>query len=389
MTRTDTIIAILCYITVASIVLYYNMTHPLVNDGVQEYQEYLLNIQNGWQYRISLTNSCLVTTWIPALLSRGLGLDEYILFRVFPVFFYPLMATFVYLIARRYLEVKYAVVAVAVVIVNSHILYFPDIGRVGVAIAFMAGMLWALLERRLIWTIVFGALVVFSHYGTALIATGIVGFAFFGLLLWKRIFEKYCFVVFSLLVLLVVVWLFIVAGFSGEIMSKTLFQTKGGVWEDTGQVENPDFLDATIREPAVQDALGIDLASMPTPKKLEIVANWIVVLLVSLGLLLFVRNKAVDSPAKLVAIGLYGLILFTIALPWLSVFYGGMRVYFTSLSILATCFPLGACWLAKKVRVSPFALIIPVLLFYALGTSGLIYLPFGLVKYFTVVYSLG
>lgn len=379
MTRTDIIIVTLCYLTVMSIVLYYNMTHPLVNDGVKEYQEYLMNIENGWEYRETLVNACLVTTWIPALISQGLGFNEYIVFRVFPAIFYPLMAVFVYLIARRYLEVKYAVVAVAVVVLNSHILYFPDIGRVGVAIGFMAGMLWALLERRLIWAIMFGALVVFAHYGTSLIAVGIVGFVSFGLLIWGKRFEKHYFIVFSLLVILVFFWQFVVAGYSGLIMKETLFQTEG----DKGQMLNdPDWFDVKDREPAVQDALGVDIASMTVPKKLEIASNWLVVLLVSFGLYVLIKSKTIDRPFKLMAIGLYALILFTISVPWLSVYYGGMRVYFTALIVLAPCFPLGTRWVARKMGLPPFTLIVPVLLFYALATSGLIYLPFGLAKYF-------
>lgn len=391
MTRTDIIIATLCYITVMSIVLYYNMTHPLVNDGVQEYREYLMNIESGWEYRETLLNSCLVTTWIPALISQGLGLDEYIVFRVFPAIFYPLMAVFVYLIARRYLEVKYAIVAVTIVLVNSHILYFPDIGRVGVAIAFMAGMMWALLERRLIWAIVFGVLVVFTHYSTGLIAMGIAGFVFFGLLIWERKFQKRYFIVFGTLVVVVALWLFNVAGFSGSMMARTLFQVQeigGSTWEGAGLMKDPDLFDATNRELAVQDALGVDVASMTIPKRLEIVSNWLVVLLVTLGLYVLIKSKAIDRLFKLMVVGLYALILFTISIPWLSVNYGGMRVYFTSLIVLASCFPLGARWLASKMKLSSFVLIVPILLFYALSTSGVIYLPFGLAKYFTVVYTL-
>ena len=57
--KTDTIAIILCYLTVFSIVCYYNLTNTLVNDGVKEYQEYLLNLSNGWEFRYTLINSCL------------------------------------------------------------------------------------------------------------------------------------------------------------------------------------------------------------------------------------------------------------------------------------------------------------------------------------------
>ncbi|KKN79327.1 hypothetical protein LCGC14_0341090 [marine sediment metagenome] len=374
---------VLIYLITFAGMLWYNMSHVLVNDGVKEYQAYLMNIKYGWEFRQTLVNSCLITTWIPALIQKATGWDSMLLFRVFPVIFYALMPAFTYLIARRYLSMKYAIVGVLVVVFNSHILYFPDMGRVGVAMGVMSGMIWALLEKRLIWSIVFALLLVFSHYGTSMIAMGLVGVAFLIPLVIRRRYFKHYLIIFCVLVVTVGVWHFGVARYSGMIMSQTLLQT-----EQTGQIlsQHPDLLDITTREAAVQAAVGLNISSMP--QIIEVIANWLVVIVISLGLYFIVRGKKIEGQFKIMALAFWGLILFTIIIPPLSVYYGAMRVYFASTVLLAICFPLGAERIARVLHVAPILLMSIVLVLYALVTSGIIYMPFGLVKTFPVMMAL-
>lgn len=172
----DTSIAFVIYFVVLAWMLAYNLNNQPVNDGIHEFNTYIMNIVNGWHYREgNIVNSCLVTTWVPALIQKHTGWDVMLIFRIFPPFFYALMPMFTYLIARWYLAVGDSIFATMVVVFASSILYFPDIGRVGVALGFLAGMTWALLNKRLGWGIAFAVLVVFSHYGTSLVAIFIAG----------------------------------------------------------------------------------------------------------------------------------------------------------------------------------------------------------------------
>lgn len=172
----DILIAAGLYLVVLSWMLYYNLSHQITGDGIHEFMTYVFNIANGWHYREgNIVNSCLMTTWVPAMLQKITGWDAVTLFRVFPPVFYALMPMFTYLIARRYLKPGESVIAALVVCFTSSIAYFTDIGRVGVALGFLSGMVWALLNKRLWWGIVFASLVVFSHYGTSLIAVFIAG----------------------------------------------------------------------------------------------------------------------------------------------------------------------------------------------------------------------
>ena len=101
----DKVIFACIYVGVLAFMLWYNLSHEPVNDGVLEYQVYQMNIDEGWHYREgSILNSCLITTWVPSQLHNATGWDAYTLFRVLPCFFYPLMPAFTFLIARRYLN---------------------------------------------------------------------------------------------------------------------------------------------------------------------------------------------------------------------------------------------------------------------------------------------
>jgi hypothetical protein len=79
-----------------------------------------------------------------------------------------------------------------------------------------------------------------------------------------------------------------------------------------------------------------------------------------------------------------------VAVPWLSQFYGGMRVYFTALPVLAIGLPATAIWIADRIQVwfKPIVWCGLVLVFLAVCTSGLIYKPFREVKTFPVYWTL-
>jgi hypothetical protein len=391
--RTDVVLFLVIYLTTLVALLSYNISHPPINDGVKEYETYLLNIQDGWEYRRTLVNSSLVTTWLPALVQGWTGWDTMTVFRIFPPIFYALMPAFTYLIARRYLTTGLAVAAALLVLVNSHILFFPDLGRVGVGVAFLSGMIWALLNKKLWWAMGFAVLVVFSHYGTSLIALGIAVVCVAGYLIWRRRLLKQYLVVACLLLVAVGTWHFWVASYSGWVM--LTYGIQQDIPEITGDVVGPAhglgteaWFDIESRETAVQRAIGLG-GDVSAPEAIEIVANWIGVLTTSLGLIVLLRNKNIEDVIKIMGLSLWLLIVFTVAVPWLSLFYGGMRVYFTALPVLAVCFVLGAKKLASWIRVPPLVVCGMVLVLLAVSSSGVIYLPFGLEKTIPVYFSIG
>lgn len=383
---------VLAYLITLGIVLYYNLTHELVNDGVWEYRTYMLNIsEGGWRYRTDSLNSCLVPFWIPSLLQRWTGWDAMLIFRVFPAFFYALLPLFVYLIARRYLGRSDSVIAILVIISSSYILFFPDVGRIGIVLGFMSGMIWALLEKKLIPAIIFAVLVVFSHYGTAVIAIWAVGSVLGGTLLGKLTkLKPHCtvvkpyLVVFCVLLVLTGIWHFGIARYSGNVMQSAIFrqeELKLGLGEH-------GVLDLEGKDKVTQMAFGKDFATNPAPLKIEIVVNWLVVMFITLGMYVASKNKLTDISFKILLLSLYALIPLVLIVPNLSIYYGIQRVYFTSSMMLAICFPLGIRQVATRLRIAPLLLSTTILSLYALSTSGTTYLLFGIEKILPVFITL-
>ena len=374
----DKIIFVCIYLGVLSFMLWYNLSHQPVNDGVLEYHVFQMNVEEGWQYRHdTIINSCLVTTWMPAELHRISGWDAYTLFRIFPCFFYALMPSFAFLIARRYLSNAQAGIAATVVITGSFIIFFPDMGRVGVGWGFLAGMIWALLEKRWWWSLIFATLVVFSHYGTLLIAIGSVAVLFLGQLIIKRHFVKQFALVLSVLVVLMFLWHFWIVGSSGFYFMRA-FERVGNA-PLMYQGDNYWF-DIEAREGVLQEAFGVNISGMNTPQRIELITTWLMVLLISAGMILLIRKKMGDFNTRVLAVVLYVLIIITAAVPWMSVYYGAQRIYFTALILIAPCFYLAVKYIAEKIKIPSYALAAVVFIPYILSVSGLLYVPFGVVK---------
>jgi len=390
------------YLLVVTFMLNYNLTHPVINDGVYEYKVYLLNIKEGWLYRYSLVNSSLVSIWFPAMLQRITDIDPMIMYRIFPPFFYALVPAFVYLISRRYFGTRDSIVATLVVAFSSYILFFPDVGRVGVALGFLSGLIWALLSKKLLTSIVFSFLLVFAHYATPIIAIGLALVILAGRLLWDRHSLKVTIVTLCTLLLFTGGWHFGISHYSGDSMIHTLMHPKeaklvpegytplvpvgipgGGFFESGG-----GFFELEARDYVTQEAFGQHFSTNPVPLKIEIIVNWIVVGFITLGLYLILRNSSIDKIFKVVLASLYGLTAASVIIPSISVFYGTQRVYFTASLVLVTCFPVGVNWLSKKAHWSPIWLTLLVLGVYGATTSGLTYRLFGLVKTLPVIVTL-
>jgi len=282
----DTRIFLVIYLLALAWMLHYNLSHPVVNDGVYEYRSYLLNIKEGWLYRYSSVNSCLVSIWFPAMLQRMTGLDPYILYRVYPPFFYALAPAFVYLISRKYFSIGNAVTASLVIALSSYILFFPDLGRVGVSLGLLAGLIWSLLEKKLLTSLIFATLVVYAHYGIALIAIGLVGAILIGRLIWDKHLMKVTVVALCTLVLITGGWHFGISHYSGDSMLWTLLHPKEarGVLEDyipgvRVDVPQGSFFELEARDYVTQEAFGRHFITNSAPLKIEIISNWVVVLL--------------------------------------------------------------------------------------------------------------
>ncbi len=386
MKNSDTKIFLIIYLLALGWMLHYNLTHPIINDGVYEYRTYLLNIEEGWLYRNSSINSVLVSIWFPAMLQRITHLDPLTLFRIFPPFFYALAPAFVYLISRKYLDKKDSLVAVLVVSLSSYIFFFPDVGRMGVVLGLLAGMIWALLHKKLLMSLMFSVLIVFAHYGTVLIAIGLVIAILASRLLWDRSSIRVTTATLCVLIVFTGAWHFGISHYSGDSMLWTMFhpgEARIVLRDYQGvivEVPESDFFKLESRDHVTREAFGLNFAANPIPDKIAVIINWIVVGFITLGMYLLIRRKNIEAVLKVALLALYALTVSSAVIPAVSIFYGTQRVYFTASILLAIGFPTSVKWISDKVRLSPVWITALVLTVYGASTSGLIHTMFGLTK---------
>ena len=399
--RSDWSMFVLIYSITLFITLSYAIyTMKITSDQAVEYDLYTQMVRSGrWTFvKDNIVNSCLTVTLIPALLQRLTNIDASLLFKVFPCFFYSLMPSFVYLISRKYLDKKYSILTALFVLAHFFFMYYPAIGRVGVALGFSAGMLWGIINRRYITASAFAGLLTISHYGTAyffLFALGIT----WCILLLRRKFNtdfKTVSIVLVVLILAIGIWHVSIAKASanyseGFIKSAITFNSvtldephpAPEIPRDKKTTESSrlaNFFKLEHRDPTIQAAFGKTLPYMNIPQKIEFVLSWMMVLSLCGGFLLMLYRRQFSETHTIMACIMFSFILITLIIPHISIYYGIGRVYFTSLIALAPCFTIGVQKLAEQIKIRGYVLQTALVTSYALTVSGTTHLLFGIIK---------
>lgn len=391
---------IIYFVTLAITLHYAIFRQVIISDQELEYSLYLASIKNGGWHFITdnIVNSCLTVTLLPAYIQRWTGLNLDLVFKAFPCFFYSLMPAFVYLIARKYLSKSYSILTAALVLSNVYFLFTPAIGRVGVGLGFMSGLMWGIATKRYWYATTFGILLVFSHYGTTFIALGLVAYLWLFYIV-RRVFNmdfRKITIVLAAFLTFTIMWHFVIAAESGRyaerftssaITSATTAilsenETKGLRYRlGTDRDYNlGSFYSLDSREKVIQEAFGKSLPSMNTPQKIELVLSWLIVIILSLGLIYCLWRRVLAPELLLMAVLTYCLILLALLIPAISVYYGIVRVYFTSLILLAPMPALAIRAASNKLKFHGEWIMVAIILPYALCVSGLMHSFFGIVK---------
>ena len=163
------------YLFTFSILLFFALKYKPVADRFLEYRVYLDiietgNLSNNRQGLYGLISSCPTVTFIPYVLNKYLHINKLIIFEIIPCFFYALMPSFCFLIARNFLSIGNSLIASLFILSHFYFAFSPNMGRVSVALGFLSGAIWALLSGNIWLMALFSVLVVISHYSTAYFA---------------------------------------------------------------------------------------------------------------------------------------------------------------------------------------------------------------------------
>ncbi len=386
----DYLVFALIYVVVCILTMFPAVRIPIEGDRESEYiiyreaivGKYHFRNKKGWREHTwyEVLDSCFIPIILPAYLYRILRVNAKRLFQMFPSFFYALMPAFAYLIARNYLDVWGSLLATSVILTSFYFLYEPNIGRIGIGLGFAAGMVWSLLANNWAGTIIFAVCLVLSHYGTTYVMLYVLGITWFILVVTGQPIFIWTVALVSL-GMSSVVWHHIIIARAGKNLRtflKEIFLLRSATLRSPvscaiiagDKVEKVSrfrgFFKLSHRECTLQHAFGKNLKSTNIPQKIEWVLSWIIVLSVTLGL-------AVGHTP--ITIAFYSAILLAMVIPHLSVFYGSIRVFFSSLIVLAPCFVIGV-----KTVFGNYWVGLIILILYGLAVSGVLHRMMGINK---------
>ena len=341
--------------------------HLMGRDVHYEYYSFQLALQSfHWDINTYLNpyNACLSITILPTILQSLSNLNGEYIFKIFSLIgsFIPLV---VYAVSKKYLEDKYAFFAGLLFSFQLFFVYLLGAVRQEVAILFFFLAIMVLFAadmgkntKKILFVILMSSVVV-SHYTTAYISfvlvLPILLMPFFKGLFIDRKLKFTNFDVIILLFLFILVWYVLFAKVQASAGSQVIQSTIAGTSGDRG-----DY---------VLGVLGIVLKSVPNA--ISVIVHDLIFVIIGVGLLTILRNykkftKKID-PEYIVAIfvSIILLVLFLV-LPYISVAYDAVRLFFQLLIFLAPVFIIGAMKIAKIIKRPKWDILIVLVLLLSL-----------------------
>lgn len=349
---------------------YYDFTR---GDAALEYQVYLA-IVNGNPMPFnspSLLVSCLTTTWLPAMIQRLTHFDMDVLFRYYAI---PLMVWspfVVYLLAARFVTPFESFCVGLLYIAQPYFVVAPMVSRIVIANTLLLLSILIPLQRRipLAWkvvllTVILGAMVV-TAYSVTFLAVGLyagwllVGFVYG----WRRRRIWKSLVPVGLMLLIVVVasafWLGFMTWLPWALVKNLVRDTLTG---------------AAVQNGMTSVVLGQTFWTMNNVQRFDFLITWLVMGLITLGLVLRAKRFSIGQAAGVAA---YALLVVGVLIPALDAHFGIQRVYFCVSGLLLIFLVYSIRWLAKLVKVSPCISLAATTVVYAFVGSGLLYYTMG------------
>lgn len=349
------------YLVGVAILLYFALTHfTIISDNAGEYALYLGIVKSGQfslPVRDSILSTSLVVIWLPAFIQRILHTDPVWTFKLYSVFLTPILPVTIYLLAKRYFDYKFALVAPAFVMAQHYFLLGGFYTRLQIALIFVVLSLLVIssttlsYRTKLLWLIPISAGMVVSHYGTTFLIVFVVGLSVVINALFSPIGRSILLAFFIILTVSAFCWYYLPDKTTFYYLLKGTERAIAATKDVTGGV-----LDFSNREGVLQAAFGEGFFALSILGRILFGVSWLTVIILSIGLPYSMLKHFMPFELKLVSVSAYVAILLTIAIPTLSVEYGIFRVYFTALMPLILCFLQGIKVVATRLKVNDYLL---------------------------------
>ena len=304
-------------------------------------------------------NACLSVTILPQIYQVLSGLSGEYVFKLFMALIGSVTPLIVYLVARRYFARKYAFLGALLFIFQ--LFFIGELGAVRQEIATIFFFLAVLVifdfemsrwPRKLL-IIIFLFSMLISHYSTAYVAfiliLPILLWPFFDKLIRERRLDFTNFNLILISLVLIIIWYVLVA--------KVQFASGAQVVAQTVQTAStggaaPSALLST-RSNYVLGILGVVLTSLPNT--ISVIVNDLIIATILVGLLgMIAKLHYYHEKFKMqffigISISLALLVLF-VTLPYISIAYDAVRLFFQLVIFLAPVFVIGGIVIAKVIK---------------------------------------
>ncbi len=341
--------------------------HLMGRDVHYEYYSFQLALQSfHWDINTYLNpyNACLSITILPTILQSLSNLNGEYIFKILSLIgsFIPLV---VYTVSKKYLEDKYAFFAGLLFSFQLFFVYLLGAVRQEIAILFFFLAIMVLFATDMSKTtkkilfVIFMSSVIVSHYTTAYVSFALVLPILLmpfvkGLFLDKKL--KFTnFDVIILLFLFILVWYILFAKVQASAGTHVIQSTIAGTSGDRG-----DY---------VLGVLGIVLKSVPNT--ISVIVHDLIFATIGIGLLTILLNyrkfvKKIDQEYIVAIFVSIILLVMFLVLPYISVAYDAVRLFFQLLIFLAPVFIIGAMKIAKIIKRPKWDILIVLVLLLSL-----------------------
>ena len=381
------------YLMSIAIALIYIFRYPnflSLNDLTREYTIYSAlvgggNLSSFWGVApFGLQSSCLSTTLFPALLQKIMHIEPLLFYKLYSAFAPSFLPLVVFFIVKKFTSNFHAFLVSVFFMGQIVFLNAPSIARTNIATLFFALSLLTILtpslSRKAKFPILFFLVIgmVVSHYSVAYISLFILGATLVIGLLWQLVRK----VLLPHKSSILVVCLSLIVGLTVwyGLITQTPWHNAVDFAKNVATMNFPSpvgsesgnkITDLTNRDAITQAAFGVKNPNGNTAFSFSWEAfsiNWLVIIVMSYGLLITLMRwrseKAVPLEYLVLSIVGYAMIATVVIVPYVSRVYGIERVYFQMMVFLAIYFVFGCSDIAKRLRLKPYMVILPMLSLY-------------------------
>jgi len=370
--------------------------HILGHDVHLEYYTYFMTLQNGhWSIlEQSTLDSCLSISLLPAIFQSILNVnnDEQLFKGIYVLLcsFTPLV---VFLISKRYIEVKCAFLAAVFYASQATYISSPGSPRTNLCVLFIGLFVMVLIydgltiiQRRAL-LIIFLMGIIFSHYSTTYIFFFMIGFTFVGAVILRN-YVQFSRLTYSFLVI------FIVSVFLwyGQLIEAP-FDSGLRFVDKTISSMSSMFIEEA-KSPQIGLIYGSGMEERPTVAWIIWANTWISMLLIGISVAFLIINNiycillkksfiySLDSrllhnrfDIEFVLFSIAGsiLLLASLLLPHLTIGYEMNRTLVLLHVFFASLFSFGGIILLSKFKIKPLYLLFPVVIIALMSATGGLY----------------